>query len=216
MRRVYYSFHEIPFGQYEYRRGISFSREEINHLLISIAVLTLAFSIAFSYPININYPLFIFFLPISFLAIVTAFACHEIAHKYAGMKLGYWSEYRMFPQGLIFALLFSFAGVVFAAPGAVQIFGMPTREESGKISMAGPATNIALAFIFFVLSSVALKGIFLSVASINAFLALFNLIPFGPLDGRKIFAWNIAIWIVMLAMSIVLLVFSYLLASPYF
>lgn len=208
MRKIYYSFHEIPFGQYS-KRGISFSREEINHLLISIAVLTLAFSIAFS---RYNgFDAFIFFLPVSFLAIVTAFACHEIAHKYAGMKLGYWSEYRMFPQGLLFALLFSFAGIVFAAPGAVHIFGMPTREESGKISMAGPATNIFLALLFLMLSSIGgvVEVIFISVASINAFLALFNLIPFGPLDGRKIFAWNIGIWIIMLVVSIAVLAFSW-------
>ena len=151
-RRVYYSFHEIPFG-YEYgyiKPRMGFSSREIKEILISVIVLSLAFAIAWT---RGAYSLLLYFLPVSFLAVVTAFACHEIAHKYAGIRYGYWSEYRMFPQGLLFALLLSFIGFVFAAPGAVMIFGMPSREESGKISMAGPMANIFVAIIFMLLAS---------------------------------------------------------------
>ncbi len=210
-RKIYYSFHEIPFG-YDYGYGygkpsLRFSQREIKELLISILVLSLAFSMAMTFP---AYIYFYLFFPLALLAVVTAFACHEIAHKYAGMKYGYWSEYRMFPQGLLFALLLSFAGIVFAAPGAVMIFGMPSREESGKISAAGPLANMMLAILFIIVASAGIiKNIASAIATINAFLAFFNLIPLGPLDGRKIMAWNMAVWIIMIVMSIMLLIASF-------
>ncbi len=210
-RRIYYSFHDIPFGEYGHgyvKPRMGFSSREIKEILISIIVLSLAFAIAWT---RGAYFLLLNFLPISFLAVVTAFACHEIAHKYAGIRYGYWSEYRMFPQGLLFALLLSFVGFVFAAPGAVMIFGVPTREESGKISMAGPMANILVAIIFMLLAS---SGIFykisIFVAHINAFLAFFNLIPLGPLDGRKIFVWNIAVWTAMIFISVALMIISFM------
>ena len=220
-RRVYYSFHDMPleggyygdygsYGGYGGRRGITFSRTEIVHILISMAVLTVAFSFVFvPYPPLSHIAGAIKNLPLSFLAIVTAFFCHETAHKYMGQKYGYWSEFRMFPQGLLLALFLGITvGIVFAAPGAVQIWGRPSREESGKISDAGPSTNIAISFIFMAVglfSGGIVASISFFVAYINAFLAFFNLLPFGPLDGLKIFRWNVGAWLVLVAISISML-----------
>lgn len=206
-RKIYYSFHDIPFGEnYVARPKISFSNTEIKHLIISMIILIFAFAFAFSYPFyrHIRY-LFNFAMPVSALSILTAFACHELAHKFMGQKYGYWSEYRMFPQGLLLALLLgTFTPFIFAAPGAVNIFGMPSKEEGGKIAMAGPLTNIILAMIIYLFSFLYLKNILQIVASINAYLALFNLIPFGPLDGRKIFAWDSRIWVSLLILAFII------------
>jgi Zn-dependent protease len=38
-------------------------------------------------------------------------------------------------------------------------------------------------------------------ARINIWLALFNLIPFGPLDGAKILKWNKGIWLITIAIA---------------
>ncbi len=125
-----------------------------------------------------------------------------------GQRYGYWSEFRMYPQGLLFALLLGVAvGLVFAAPGAVQIFGRPSREESGRISAAGPATNVAIGLAFLLLWTVTgglVGAAALFIAAINAFLAFFNLLPFGPMDGRKIFRWRKDVWGGLLAGSIAL------------
>jgi len=220
-RKIYYSFHDMPpggggyyesYGGYGNRRGITFSRTEIIHILIAMVTLTIAFSFVFvPYPPLSHILAAIKNIPLSFLAIATAFFCHETAHKYMGQKYGYWSEFRMFPQGLLLALFLGVTvGIVFAAPGAVQIWGRPSREESGKISAAGPSTNIAISLIFMVIwlfSGGIIASISLFVAYINAFLAFFNLLPFGPLDGLKVLRWNIGVWGILAIMSISLFVF---------
>jgi len=221
-KKVYYSSHDMPIGSGEYRNNdiqrsdIRFSREEIVQIFIAMAVLTIAFSFAFvTYPPLSHLNEVIGYLPLSFLAIATAFFCHEIAHKYVGQKFGYRSEFRMYPQGLLFALFLSVvAGIVFAAPGAVQIFGRPNKDEMGKIAAAGPITNIALCVIFtgiWYFSNGIIASISFFIAYINMFLAFFNLLPFGPFDGRKIFRWKIEVWGLLIGINVVifLMLFQY-------
>ncbi len=214
--KTYYSFHDIPFSSKDLDGSpmqpsrISFSKQEIIHLVIAMAVLTIAFSFAFvTYPPLSHLDEVLTFLPLSFIAIATAFFCHEMAHKYAGQKFGYQSEFRMYPQGLLLALFLGVAvGIVFAAPGAVQIFGRPNRDEMGKISLSGPSMNLVLGVIFFtlwILSTGIVSSISFYVAYINVFLALFNLIPFGPFDGFKIFQWKKEVWGVLIGVDFVLL-----------
>jgi Zn-dependent protease len=37
---------------------------------------------------------------------------------------------------------------------------------------------------------------------INFWIAGFNLLPFGPLDGKKIFLWNPVIWVITMAIPV--------------
>lgn len=215
MRKIYYSFNNQPFGysnSYGYHKGLKFSRIELQHIIISLLVLTVAFAFALA-P---NPPLAFLSsavsnIPLAFLAIITAFFCHELAHKYMGQKYGYIAEFRMFPMGLLLALFLGvFTGFVFAAPGAVQILGRPNLEETGRISIAGPLMNLVISGIFVMIwfFSVGLVSqISFFIAYINVFLAIFNLIPFGPLDGWKIFTWKKDVWGILLATSICLIIF---------
>ena len=89
--------------------------------------------------------------------------------------------------------------------------------------MAGPIVNIVLAAIgiaavmtmndspYFLDDPMFLVIlVFVMLASLNSFLALFNLIPIGPLDGGKILMWNKGIWIAMFAIAIIEVVCVYM------
>jgi Zn-dependent protease len=117
---------------------------------------------------------------------------------------------------LLLAILTAFFGFIFAAPGAVMIFNpYLTREENGKISLAGPMVNMILAFFFLALFRLVPTGIFSWIGRfgvmINAWLAVFNLIPIGVLDGRKVLAWNKGVYSVALGIAISMLVVSIIL-----
>lgn len=216
-RKVYRSFHEIsprdymyfPKGSIEAGKPGKFSRVELTHLFISIVVLTIAFTFALSGN-NLLYGLGQGFqfnvLPLYFImslsGIISAFFVHELSHKFIAQKFGLWAEFRMFPKGLQFALILGLlTPFVFAAPGAVMFRGDSRFHETGRIASAGPTANIILAMItypvFLSLNEGSLQMIIGFVCLFNAFLAVFNLLPLGPLDGVKIVRWNATVWIIL-------------------
>jgi Zn-dependent protease len=230
-KKIYTSFHDIPPREYMYfpkgtlepGRPGRFSRLEISHLLISMSVLTLAFSFALTgnYIFNFDLNSFLNFIPISFVGIVTAFFFHEISHKFMAQKYGLWAEFRMFPLGLLIALILAiFTGIVFAAPGAVMFRGNTRNFETGRIAVAGPLANLVIAgisfplFLFVFYESSTINLIVGFICLINAFLATFNLLPIGPLDGSKVIRWNVNIWILLFIIAIAITMFIFLRFSP--
>ena len=102
---------------------------------------------------------------------------------------------------LFLAVIMSFLGFVIAAPGAVMIQTQSAdNRKSGLISVAGPSMNILLAVLFlglFYISSGFINELANYGFRINAWLALFNMIPFWLFDGAKIFRWNKIIWVLV-------------------
>ena len=210
------------------RRGVHFSRTEVVQLTIAILALSAAFTVVtlnpllggtvflsdFANPIlGVGY----FFL-VALISVGSGVGLHEIMHKVTANRYGHWAEFRYSPQGLLMAFVFAFVGFIFGAPGATYIQGMVTPEQNGKISAAGPATNIVLGLAFFglvlalapasLINPAASLAYFLFVyaASINLILAGFNMIPVMPLDGAKVWAWNKAAWVGILAIVLLVLV----------
>lgn len=183
---------------------MKFSRVEIKEIVKAWFLVSLIFAIAFG---GIGSALLVV-LPISLLTAGVGFVLHEIAHKYVAQRYKLWAEFRANNQMLFFGLLVSFLGVVLAAPGGVFVHGA-TREEHGKIAFAGPVMNIVLAAAFYGMTFVT-GGIVQTIASygvqINALLAVFNLIPFGPLDGASVWQWNKVAWVLGIASAAVLMV----------
>jgi Zn-dependent protease len=232
-KKIYTSFHDIPPREYMYfPKGTieigkpgKFSAIELRHILISMGVLTIAFTFSltqnsiFTISANENSIIeFAFFsnlsvfptgMIMSFLGILTAFFFHELSHKIIAQKYGLWAEYRMYPAGLLLAFLLSITiGFVFAAPGAVMFRGGTREFETGKIALSGPLANLIISitalFLFFYVffESTIIGNIFGFICIINAIMATFNLLPFGPLDGVKIVRWNATVWAILLIISI--------------
>lgn len=149
------------------------------------------------------------------LASGTAFICHELAHRYFAIRAGMQARFVLWRQGLyltvfMIALAFFTGLPAIAAPGFVLIQGFADRETNGKISAAGPSINIFFGLIFLIISlpfaSSTISEIFRLVAALNGILALFNLIPIGNLDGKKIMNWNGAAWILLVVLGLVIFI----------
>jgi len=128
-----------------------------------------------------------------------AFLLHELAHKFSAQRLGYWAEFRLNMVGVMITLMSFLSPLKIVAPGAVVISGLMFGDDYGKVSLAGPLTNIAQAILYLAIHYTSANYIagLLAIAgvTVNSSLALFNLIPFGVFDGAKILRWNWRLWL---------------------
>jgi Zn-dependent protease len=207
-----YSYSLSPYGVAAPRRERFFGRTELRHIAIAVTVLTLAFTmVTWDYDMA-TLP---WALGLSALAVVMGFFLHEMAHKVMAKRYGCWAEFRAYYGGLMLALLMSFFGFLFAAPGAVYIAGNVSKQQNGRISLAGPATNMAVALACLPFAFVeGFPDLVTAIASglffFNSFLAVFNLVPVPPLDGSKVWAWNKPLYVVSMAAAASLLVLAWL------
>ena len=184
--------------------GYEFSSTEVRDLLVAWLALGVAFAVFFAGggP-NIATLLVVpELLVVSLLTAGVAFLLHEVAHKVVAVHYGQIAEFRADYSMLFLAIMSALIGFIFAAPGAVHHQGYLNRSEHGRIALAGPATNLLLAAVFL---PVYLAGIGLGVdllstlgrfgIVINLFLAAFNLVPFGPLDGKTVKQWSTPVWL---------------------
>ncbi len=139
------------------------------------------------------------YLPIIAVFVGLAFILHELAHKAMASYYGYRAEYHSNDLLMLGSMFLAFFGIIFLAPGAVFVEHITSKKHLGIISIVGPLTNIWLAVIcyaFIPLFSVARFGF-----EINAWLALFNMIPLLGMDGQKVLAWSRVAFILVLVVA---------------
>ena len=187
--------------------NLTFSSRELRDLAVAWVVLGVAFAIFFAgggsralsmlASEGLVRPLLV-----SLLTAGLGFLLHELAHKVVAVRFDQVAEFRADYNMLFLAVMSALIGFLFAAPGAVHHRGRLTKRQHGLIALAGPVTNGLLALVFapiFVagllvgsplLSLVGSRGV-----AINLFLAAFNLVPIGSLDGRTVLDWSKAVFV---------------------
>ena len=136
--------------------------------------------------------------------VLVTITVHELAHGYAAYLLGDNTAKdagrlslnplaHLDPLG---AILLFVTGFGWAKPVPINPFYFKGNRSRGVmlVSVAGPLSNILLAFILAMLIPLAVKfnmslaQIIASAIYLNIYMAIFNLLPIPPLDGSKILA----------------------------
>ena len=138
------------------------------------------------------------------IALVIAISVHEFAHALAAYKLGdptakYHGRLTLNPLAhldplgtlMLFIVHFGWGKPVPVNP---YHFKNPVRD-SALVSLSGPMSNFLVALIFALpikylgyAIPTELLIILWAIVDLNILLGIFNLLPFPPLDGSKIFA----------------------------
>ncbi|MDH5713332.1 MAG: hypothetical protein OEY83_05260 [Candidatus Bathyarchaeota archaeon] len=207
--------------RYEYRythkppsipRHFRFSLIEIRHLTLS-ALLVMGVGLTIFLQVRMDLVITPEILVSLAVVFTFAFILHELAHKLVAQRYGLWAEYRLTLLGALLTLLSIISPIKFISPGAVMIAGPMRRGTAGKTGLAGPLTNLVFSVVFIALALYPLDEIVQAVAmtgaAFNSWIALQNLIPFGVLDGAKVFGWNKAVWGVAFIISIAFTIFTF-------
>lgn len=222
-------------GEERTRTRVTTSSTELSQIAIAYVVLTFDLLLIFGnfgllsgFDRSFLSQYFVSLVLTSAAAALTGFVAHEMAHKVSAQRRGFWAEFRLSPTGLMVSVITALAGFLWAAPGATVVggVGMEDREDWGRISLAGPLTNVVFGIIFYVGSI----GLFLAfsiayywllvLAFVNTWFGTFNLLPIGPLDGRKVLRWSATVWVIafvaIAALTAVVAVALYVYGNPLF
>ena len=145
-----------------------------------------------------------------FIVLFTAITVHEYAHGLVAYKLGdptakYAGRLSLNPLSHldpIGALCMVFFRFGWAKPVPINpMYFKDRKRDSAIVALAGPLSNIILAFLSTIVFAVYyvyvylnfpnfvtqfIYTVFMQLAVVNISFAVFNLIPFPPLDGSKI------------------------------
>jgi len=157
---IFSGFIKKPTTQYQYKKSSFFNWQDIKYAMLIVA---------------------------------PAVVLHELAHKFTAMFFGLTATFQIWWGGLglgVFLKLIS-SPFLIVAPGFVNISGANTLQM-GITAFAGPAVNLILWLTAGLILSKArnltrMQAITLYMTKkINMLLFIFNMIPFGPLDGAKV------------------------------
>lgn len=191
------------------KERLRFSTKEVLHILVGVALVS---AVGLSVPFGIRqvYNPMATLLAVGIFTI--GFILHELSHKFVAQLHGLWAEFRLSSVGAIITTISIVSPIKFIAPGMVMIAGAATVSTVGKLALAGPAANLLVGLIAFLVSltsrEVMIRYLFALGCWVNSYMALFNLIPFGQFDGLKVFRWSRGAWVATILMAVCMLLIS--------
>ena len=133
---------------------------------------------------------------IKFAMIIAAPAVilHEFGHKFVAIAFGLNAAFHIFWFGLLLGVIIKLLSfpLLFLAPAYVAIPAGATYLQSGIIAFAGPAVNLLLFGVSWLMlkhrknMSLHERAIWIISKRLNLLLFAFNLIPIPPLDGYQV------------------------------
>lgn len=208
----------VPFvrsggSRFRFRYAGIFSKAEEKHIVAASLVVALSGVLTnwLIAPFPLVSPSFLFFA-VATPAYVLSFLGHEISHKFIARRNGLWAEFRTTLYGLMLTAVSCVFLVKFLAPGQIEIHGNGGKETIGGIALVGPGFNIAVGTLAILASGFLgtfFGALLLEIAWFNAWMAAINLIPYGTLDGTRVYKWDKTRWVIALAASIFLVVITY-------
>jgi Zn-dependent protease len=180
-----------------YREGFlsAFSLRELGVIAFASVVMGLTFLIAKRMQVLDLQNLLVFIVVAGF-----ALTLHDMAHRYVAWKHKTTSEYQVWWLGsLIMFFTAGLFGVVYATPSRLRLDKKAplTKRQKALIHGAGPLMSftVFLAFALLIpMGSWALK-IGILGCSMNLLVAVYTMMPFDPMDGKKVFDWNRWLWL---------------------
>ena len=120
---------------------------------------------------------------------------HELAHKFVAMGYGANATFQIFPLGLALGVVLKLINSPFLiiAPGGVFIGGLLGNDFAYRVTaLAGPLVNLLLFVVAYLMLNYRKNlsrfehSFWFLTKQINLILFIFNMLPFGPLDGAKV------------------------------
>lgn len=200
---------------YKFRH--SFTHQELQHLVIaSILVILVFLSMVFNPFVQVSLQITLFIYLLYALGGLMIFLSHEFGHKYLARRYGFFAEFRLIQEGAILTAISIFLPFLkIILPGTVAVSNWNSDlEQVGRIALIGPLINLITTGLLLFVSGLLynyplLDGtltygkffFFLSLLAIN--IAVFNLIPLGPLDGLKVLTWDREVYYVTLGITFI-------------
>jgi len=196
---------------------MDFSKDEFKDVLLAIVVTTAIFSY------NGSWNRFFDFVPSMFIIATVSILARQWAYKRLARRYGAKAYFKLWPFGSIMSVVIALASSLkLAALGSAVIYSQKfakwkrkfekysnftelTYKEAGIIAAGGPGACIILAILSWYAFYVSGNVFFQYGTYVNAWIAASTLIPFGQLDGSKIFTWKPWFWLVMTVVSVILL-----------
>ncbi len=183
-----------------------FSSKEFNGFILTTVIFAFIYSFDSWGIITFNLSEGLFNLFIAVLLCGFSLFVHHAGQRLVALHYGFKTTHKVWWPGIIIALLLAFltkGHFEMYAASAVFITLMPHHRIGkvrpgenigalGKISAAGPVSNVILASLAVILTWIGIlpESISHPIFMFNLYFAVWNLLPFPPLDGSRVLFYS--------------------------